>query len=248
MAITNTPEPVGHPPFRDAATLSPPSFGGYALPMMGTDASSGNGGGVRAAWPGDHVPRGRRGDGEGTNFSVFVAAADWVELVLVDRSGRPAKLQLAERTDLHWHGYVYGVGPGQHYGYRVHGRYAPAEGLRHNPNKLLIDPYARAIAGDLTWVPSLRLPLGGRRRRRDERAQLRGAHAPQRGRRPLLPLGRGPGDPTPRGRTRSSDENHVRGFTRLHPRRHRPARHLRLGPPIPPPSSTSPPSGSPPSS
>jgi isoamylase len=123
---------------------------------MGPHASGSDGGAVKAAWPGGHVPLGATWDGEGTNFSLFAGAADWVELVLFDRTGRPsASFELAERTDLHWHGYVFGVGPGQHYGYRVHGRYEPGDGLRHNSHKLLIDPYARAIAGDLTWGPEL---------------------------------------------------------------------------------------------
>ncbi|MFN2462984.1 MAG: glycogen debranching protein GlgX [Candidatus Dormibacteria bacterium] len=111
---------------------------------------------MKQAWPGSHLPLGAAWDGEGTNFALFAGEADWVELVLMDEAGRPSEsLELAERTDLVWHGYVHGVGPGQQYGYRVHGRYDPASGQRHNPNKLLIDPYARAISGELTWGPEL---------------------------------------------------------------------------------------------
>ena len=111
---------------------------------------------MNATWPGSHVPLGSWWDGEGTNFAIFAEHADWVELVLFDRSGRPTgSYELIDHTDLHWHGYVYGVGPGQHYGFRVHGRYAPAEGLRYNANKLLIDPYSKAIAGDVRWGPEL---------------------------------------------------------------------------------------------
>ncbi|HEV3123360.1 MAG TPA: glycogen debranching protein GlgX [Candidatus Dormibacteraeota bacterium] len=108
------------------------------------------------AWPGQHVPLGATWDGEGTNFSVFAEHAERVELVLLDRHGDIGTVhELAEHTDLHWHGYVYGVGPGQHYGLRVHGRYAPEEGLRYNAKKLLLDPYAKAIAGDVRWGPEV---------------------------------------------------------------------------------------------
>ena len=111
---------------------------------------------MRAAWPGHHVPLGATWDGEGTNFSLVATQAEWVELVLFDRDGtRTTSYELAERTDLHWHGYVHGVGPGQHYGYRVYGRYEPDKGLRHNPAKLLIDPYAKAIAGSVQWGPEV---------------------------------------------------------------------------------------------
>src|SRR3979490_230272 len=86
---------------------------------------------LRAAWPGRHTPLGATWDGEGTNFSIFTERADWVELVLFDPEGEPtASYELAEHTDLHWHGYVQGVGPGQRYGYRVHGPYEPGRGLR----------------------------------------------------------------------------------------------------------------------
>ncbi|MFN2466038.1 MAG: glycogen debranching protein GlgX [Candidatus Dormibacteria bacterium] len=110
---------------------------------------------MKAAWPGRNFPLGATWDGEGTNFSLFSASAEWVELVLFDADGGTQSLELAEKTDLSWHGYVYGVGPGQRYGYRVHGPYEPARGLRHNPNKLLVDPYARAIAGSVTWGPEV---------------------------------------------------------------------------------------------
>ena len=112
--------------------------------------------GLRAAWPGRHTPLGATWDGEGTNFSLFTEHADWVELVLFDPEGRPtASYELAERTDLCWHGYVHGVGPGQRYGYRVHGPYQPAQGVRCNPAKLLLDPYAKAIEGSLKWGPEV---------------------------------------------------------------------------------------------
>jgi isoamylase len=100
------------------------------------------------AWPGSEAPLGATWDGEGTNFAVYSASAESVDVVLYDEGGgETAAYQLEERTDLVWHGYVDQVGPGQRYGLRVHGPYDPLHGLRHNPQKLLLDPYARAISG-----------------------------------------------------------------------------------------------------
>jgi isoamylase len=110
---------------------------------------------LKAAWPGRNFPLGATWDGEGTNFSLFSAGAEWVELVLFDEAGDSVSYELAEKTDLTWHGYVYGVGPGQLYGFRVHGPYRPEQGLRHNANKLLVDPYARAISGKVEWGPEV---------------------------------------------------------------------------------------------
>ena len=110
----------------------------------------------RRPWPGDPYPLGARWDGTGTNFSLFSANAEAVELVIPGGDGRPpATYELAERTDLTWHGYLPDVGPGTLYGYRVHGPYAPAEGKRFNARKLLIDPYARALTGAVRWGPEV---------------------------------------------------------------------------------------------
>ncbi|MEA2645384.1 MAG: isoamylase [Chloroflexota bacterium] len=107
-------------------------------------------------WPGADHPLGAAWDGEGTNFAVFAENAEAVELVLHDEDGAEASTHsLAERTDLVWHGYVDKVGPGQRYGFRVHGPYAPDEGHRFNSSKLLLDPYARAIDGAFRWGPDL---------------------------------------------------------------------------------------------
>jgi glycogen operon protein len=109
---------------------------------------------LRAAWPGRDFPLGATWDGEGTNFAIFAEDAESIELVLFDRDGNPQRsYELAEKTDFVWHGYVNKVSPGQLYGYRVHGPYLPARGLRYNPAKLLIDPYARAIAGEVKLGP-----------------------------------------------------------------------------------------------
>ena len=98
-------------------------------------------------------PRGATWDGTGTNFALFSANATKVEVCLFDSSGKQElqRIELPEFTDEIWHGYLPDVAPGQLYGYRVHGPYAPEEGHRFNPNKLLLDPYARAHAGQLVW-------------------------------------------------------------------------------------------------
>ncbi|HEX2216142.1 MAG TPA: glycogen debranching protein GlgX, partial [Xanthobacteraceae bacterium] len=92
-------------------------------------------------------------DGRGTNFALFSANATGVELCLFDRQGRREleRISLPERTDDVWHGYLPDVLPGQLYGYRVHGPYEPERGHRFNPNKLLIDPYAKRLAGRIVW-------------------------------------------------------------------------------------------------
>lgn len=96
-------------------------------------------------------------DGKGTNFTVFSAHATKVEICLFDSSGRKEleRLALPEYTDQFWHGYIPDVHPGAVYGLRVHGPYDPAAGHRFNPNKLLLDPYARGHVGELTWDPAI---------------------------------------------------------------------------------------------
>ncbi len=103
---------------------------------------------------GDWRTLGARFDGEGTNFALFSAHAERVELCLFDESGQTevARLELPEYTNEVWHGYLPGVKPGMLYGYRVHGSYDPANGHRFNANKLLLDPYAREIVGDIAWT------------------------------------------------------------------------------------------------
>ena len=92
-------------------------------------------------------------DGRGTNFALFSANAEKVELCLFDGQGRREleRIELPERNEDVWHGYLNDVSPGQLYGYRVHGPYAPERGHRFNANKLLLDPYAKRIAGRLVW-------------------------------------------------------------------------------------------------
>ena len=100
-------------------------------------------------------PRGATWDGKGTNFAIFSANATKVEVCLFEHSGREIeRIALPEYTDQIFHGYLADVGPGTFYGYRVHGPYAPDAGHRFNPNKLLLDPYARAHAGSIDWNPA----------------------------------------------------------------------------------------------
>ncbi len=106
-------------------------------------------------WPGRPHPLGASWDGGGTNFAVFAEAAEAVDLALFDQAGTERRLRLPELTAHVWHGYVPEVGPGQRYGFRVHGPYDPDRGQRHNPAKLLLDPYARAIEGAVAWDPSV---------------------------------------------------------------------------------------------
>ena len=108
---------------------------------------------ITAVWPGDPHPRGAIWDGQGVNFSLFSANAEKVELCLFDPSGRHEiqRVQLRERTDESWHCYLPEARPGLLYGYRVYGPYKPEEGHRFNPNKLLVEPYARHLTGSLRW-------------------------------------------------------------------------------------------------
>ena len=107
---------------------------------------------MRDMWPGRPYPLGATWDGGGTNFSLFSQHAAGVELCLFDDDEQETRIELTQRRALNWHCYLPEVGPGQRYGYRVHGPYAPLEGHRFNPSKLLIDPYAKAIEGTIDWA------------------------------------------------------------------------------------------------
>ncbi|MFL6587499.1 MAG: glycogen debranching protein GlgX [Luteimonas sp.] len=101
-------------------------------------------------------PLGATWDGLGVNFALYSAHATRVDLCLFDARGREQeRITLPEHTDEVWHGYLPDARPGQLYGYRVHGPYAPDAGHRFNPNKLLLDPYAKQIVGELRWAPHL---------------------------------------------------------------------------------------------
>jgi isoamylase len=102
-------------------------------------------------WPGRPFPLGPVWDGSGTNFSLFSENAERVELCLFDDAGNEARVDVAEHTLFNWHCYIPGAGPGTRYAYRVHGPYDPENGMRFNPTKLLIDPYAKAIEGPVDF-------------------------------------------------------------------------------------------------
>ena len=106
----------------------------------------------QTVWPGRPYPLGATFDGTGTNFAVYSSVAERVELCLFDASGTETRVDLTEVDADVWHGYLPAVRPGQHYGFRVHGPYDPAAGHRCDPSKLLLDPYAKAISGQV--VPS----------------------------------------------------------------------------------------------
>ncbi len=102
-------------------------------------------------WPGNPYPLGATYDGAGTNFSVFSEVANRVELCFFDEHGNQTCVDLPEMTGFIWHGYLPNVSPGQRYGFRVHGPWDPAKGHRCNPSKLLLDPYGKAVEGEVKW-------------------------------------------------------------------------------------------------
>jgi isoamylase len=105
--------------------------------------------------PGRQFPLGATVRDGGTNFAVASGVADVVMLCLFDDADTETQIPLRDYDAGVWHGFVPGVGPGQAYGYRVIGSYDPARGLRCNPAKLLLDPYARAISGEVTFGPEV---------------------------------------------------------------------------------------------
>jgi glycogen operon protein len=166
-------------------------------------------------------PRGANWDGEGVNFALFSAHATKVEVCLFDPDGREEleRIELPEYTNQIFHGYVEGVGPGQVYGYRVHGPYEPTQGHRFNPNKLVLDPYARAHTGDLEWNPAI---FGYQMESGDDTTY------DERDSAPFMPKcvvvdpnfdwkGEPNRNPVPWDQT-ILYETHVRGFTKLHPK------------------------------
>jgi isoamylase len=168
-----------------------------------------------AAWPGTAYPLGATYDGVGTNFALFSSVADRVDLCLLDAGGAETRVTLNEMDGFVWHGYLPGVGPGQRYGYRVHGPYEPSAGHRCNPAKLLLDPYAKAIEGQVDWAPAVySYQFGSPGERNDEDS------APYVPRsvvvNPYFDWGadRPPGTPYHES---VIYEAHVRGLTRMHP-------------------------------
>lgn len=106
-------------------------------------------------WPGRPFPLGAAWDGKGTNFALFSENATAVELCLFDKANRETRVPLTEVSNFVWHGYLPSIGPGQRYGFRVYGPFAPINGHRFNPHKLLIDPYAKALDGEIKHGPEI---------------------------------------------------------------------------------------------
>jgi glycogen operon protein len=166
-------------------------------------------------WPGEAYPLGATYDGAGTNFALFSEVAEKVELCLFDAAGRETRLELTEVDGYVWHCYLPQVQPGQRYGYRVHGPWDPENGLRCNPNKLLLDPYAKATSGEIDWDQALfSYDFGDEDSRNDEDSA------------PHMTLGvvinpffDWEGDRRPRTPYNDSViyEAHVKGLTQLHP-------------------------------
>jgi isoamylase len=167
-------------------------------------------------WPGNPSPLGARYDGAGTNFSLFSEVAEAVELCLFDEDGNETNRVTLDEVDAFcWHGYLPSVGPGQRYGYRVHGEWAPERGVRCNPAKLLLDPYAKAIEGEVDWAEAcFSYRFDDESARNDEDS---GPHMPKSVvHNPFFDWG----NDRPPGIDRHEMivyETHVKGFTRLHP-------------------------------
>src|SRR6266436_2008064 len=171
-------------------------------------------------WPGRPYPLGATWDGEGVNFALFSERAERVELCLLDQAGRREvhRVSVREQTDQVWHCYVPEARPGLVYGYRVYGPYDPAQGLRFNPHKLLLDPYAKQIQNTLRWHDSVFAYRIGHRNEdfsRDRRdsgpSMLKGIVVD-----PVFTWGTDRPPRTPWHRT-VIYEVHVKGFTIRHP-------------------------------
>ena len=166
-------------------------------------------------WPGDSYPLGASYDGAGTNFALFSEIAEQVELCLFDHDGAETRVALREVDGFIWHCYLPGAGPGQRYGYRVHGPYHPADGHRCNPHKLLLDPYAKAIEGGVTWgQPVFSYTFGHPDRRNNADSA---PHVPRSV--VVNPYFDWGADRSPRTHYDQTViyEAHVRGLTKLHP-------------------------------
>jgi len=168
-------------------------------------------------WPGQPYPLGATFDGTGTNFAVFSEVAERIELCLFDEDGTEWKVDLPEVDGHTWHGYLPNVGPGQRYGFRVQGPWAPEHGHRCNPAKLLLDPYAKAVDGEVRWDDSMfGYELGDA-----EGAELQlGDSAPYAPKSVVVnPFFDWANDRPPRTPWHETFvyELHVKGFTQLHP-------------------------------
>ncbi|MEV8183849.1 glycogen debranching protein GlgX [Specibacter sp. NPDC078692] len=166
-------------------------------------------------WPGTAYPLGATFDGRGTNFALFTRSGTAVTLCLVGGDGSEMRVPLTEVDGYVWHGYLPGVGPGQRYGYRVDGPFEPSAGHRFNPNKFLLDPYAKAVEGALHWDPALFAYSQTDPRRRDDSDSLPHMMAGV----VIDPIFDWQGDTAPKTPYHDTViyEAHVKGLTRLHP-------------------------------
>lgn len=166
----------------------------------------------------DHTeaaPLGAHHDGSGASFALFSSVAEAVELCVFDDSGQETRWSLEQGDGFVWQGYLPNVGPGQRYGFRVHGPWDPSAGVRCNPAKLLLDPYARAVAGEVQWHPSVFGHAPDDPSRADQNDS-----APYVPRSVLTAAEFDWGDDHAPGRAMADSifyEVHVKGFTKLHP-------------------------------
>ena len=173
-----------------------------------------------AHWRGHPYPLGATWDGAGVNFALYAENAERVELCLFDPKGRREleRITMRERTDFIWHAYLPDARPGQLYGYRAHGAYDPLRGLRYNPHKLLIDPYAKMIVGRLRWNDAL---FGYRvgSRREDLAFDTRDSAGAMPKCQVIDPAFTWGDDRAPKTPWKDTViyETHVKGFTKLHP-------------------------------
>jgi isoamylase len=161
------------------------------------------------------APLGAHHDGRGATFALFSSVADGVELCLFDDSGAETRWSLDQGDGSVWQGYLPDVAPGQRYGFRVHGPWDPPAGVRCNPAKLLLDPYARAVAGEVRWDPAVYGHAADDPNRADDSDS-----APYVPRSVLVAGDFDWGDDRPPGRLMADSifyEVHVKGFTELHP-------------------------------
>ncbi|MFI5084433.1 MAG: glycogen debranching protein GlgX [Actinomycetales bacterium] len=166
-------------------------------------------------WPGNAYPLGATYDGNGTNFALFSEVADAVHLALIDDDGTEIRVELTEVDGYVWHCYLPQIQPGQRYGFRVDGPYDPDAGHRCNVNKLLLDPYAKAISGEVEWGQAVfSYQLGSPETRNDEDSLAHSMHSVV-----INPFFDWDGDRLPRTPYAQSFiyEAHVKGLTMLHP-------------------------------
>jgi isoamylase len=175
---------------------------------------------VSTVWRGEPFPLGATWDGQGVNFALYSENAERVELCLFDPKGRREieRIEVRERTDFVWHCYLPDARPGLLYGYRVHGPYAPDRGLRFNAHKLLLDPYARMLSGQIRWSDA---PFGYRvgSRREDLTLDTRDSASGMPKCQVVDEAFTWDDDRAPHTPCKDSViyELHVKGYTRLHP-------------------------------